>query len=258
MTISVSPSVLLPPVPDTSADECGDDWIDRLPGTGWTEIALLSDVHVGLWPFEVVALHTDAERDRYGLAVYRMHDASVEVRAFPDARARNTALLAYASPQGADPLRGDDGQGSADRTNAAVRWRRPQFRGREGELVHLAQAARLVGVSRAAVSQWAKRHDAFPELALEAGSPARPTKFVVREEFLAFARVQLAPDSRRTGPRSPNRPAAVVAAEQLATLQRRIERLAARRQALAVQLRATDGLLRAAQRELKDAADQWA
>lgn len=44
----------------------------------------------------------------------------------------------------------------------AVTWLRPEYQGRENELTTLAGGARLVGVTRSAISNWAARHSNFP------------------------------------------------------------------------------------------------
>jgi len=111
---------------------------------------------------------------------------------------------------------------------ATVTWLRPEFKGRENELVALAEGARLVGVTRAAVSNWAARHKTFPALVLLVGPAERPTKFVVREEFLGFAECQLK-QGRGAQPGaqpSPRRPRAVILAERVQHLDRQERRLA--------------------------------
>ncbi|MBC9724921.1 hypothetical protein [Streptomyces sp. TRM68367] len=107
----------------------------------------------------------------------------------------------------------------------SVVWLRPEFQGRENELVHLAGAAALVGVTRSTVSNWAKRHANFPKIALLMGIGAGRAKYVPRNEFLDFARVQLNKElgaARKTGS---HRPAAVIRSEQIAHHERQITRL---------------------------------
>jgi predicted DNA-binding transcriptional regulator AlpA len=60
---------------------------------------------------------------------------------------------------------------------SAITWHRPEYKGREDELVGLSEVAALAGVSRAAVSNWRRRHD-FPQPAMTAGQ----TIWVVRAE----------------------------------------------------------------------------
>jgi predicted DNA-binding transcriptional regulator AlpA len=76
---------------------------------------------------------------------------------------------------------------------SAITWHRPEYKGREDELVGLAQIAALAGVSRAAVSNWRRRHD-FPQPAMTAGR----TVWVVRTEaetWLANRATRTTPDS---------------------------------------------------------------
>nr|WP_119589723.1 AlpA family phage regulatory protein [Streptomyces scabiei] len=64
-----------------------------------------------------------------------------------------------------------------------ITWHRPEYRGKDDQLVSLAGVAGLAGVTRSAVSNWRKRHD-FPKPAMTAGR----TVWVVRteaEEWLA-------------------------------------------------------------------------
>ncbi|MGW2320181.1 hypothetical protein [Streptomyces sp. NPDC001680] len=74
------------------------------------------------------------------------------------------------------------------------------------------------------MTNWAKRHANFPNTALLVGLGAGRAKYVPRGEFLTFAREQLANPGtgRKTGP---NRPAAVIRAEEIAHRERQIERL---------------------------------
>ncbi|ORT54275.1 hypothetical protein [Streptomyces sp. CB03238] len=109
---------------------------------------------------------------------------------------------------------------------ASVTWLRPEYKGRENELINLAAAAALVGVTRSAVSNWAKRHANFPKIALLTGIGDRRTKYVPRSEFLDFARAQL--NKKRGGPSrpaAPRRPAATLRAEEIRHAQRQIDRL---------------------------------
>ncbi|MFK0279796.1 hypothetical protein ACIQVL_04880 [Streptomyces sp. NPDC090499] len=106
-----------------------------------------------------------------------------------------------------------------------VVWLRPEFQGREDELVHLSAAADLVGVTRSTVSNWAQRHANFPKTALLMGIGAGRAKYIPRNEFLAFAQVQLNKKpgtARKTGP---HRPTAVIRSEEIAHHERQIARL---------------------------------
>jgi hypothetical protein len=84
--------------------------------------------------------------------------------------------------------------------------------------------AKLVGVTRSAVSNWARRHANFPKIALT-GVGDRRMKYVPRSEFLDFARVQLNKKRGSGRPTAPRRPAALLRAEEVAHSQRQIARL---------------------------------
>ncbi|WP_330340194.1 hypothetical protein OG968_24355 [Streptomyces althioticus] len=107
----------------------------------------------------------------------------------------------------------------------AVTWLRPEYKGREDELINLAAGAALVGVSRSAVSNWAKRHSNFPKIALLTGIGDRRVKYVPRAEFLDFARAQLSKKPAPNRPAAPRRSAATLRAEEIAYSERQIARL---------------------------------
>ncbi len=111
-------------------------------------------------------------------------------------------------------------------TADAVVWLRPEFKGRDNELVHLAAAADLVGVTRSAVSNWAARHANFPKIVVLMGPREKRTKWVVRDEFIVFAREQL---NRPSGPRGgggPHRPRTEILGAKVAHHEAQVERLA--------------------------------
>ncbi|MBT2366208.1 hypothetical protein J7E88_13030 [Streptomyces sp. ISL-10] len=107
----------------------------------------------------------------------------------------------------------------------SITWLRPEFKGREDELVNLAAGADLVGVTRSAVSNWAKRHANFPRIALLTGIGDRRMKYVPRDEFIAFALTQL--NKKRTPARKPasRRPTTRLRADEIAHSERQIARL---------------------------------
>ena len=82
-----------------------------------------------------------------------------------------------------------------------ITWHRSEYRDRGDQLISLAQVASLAGVTRAAVSNWRRRHD-FPAPAMTAGR----TVWVVREEaehWLATQRPQAArPRTKSAGART--------------------------------------------------------
>ncbi|MEW1657918.1 hypothetical protein [Streptomyces sp. NPDC093707] len=138
----------------------------------------------------------------------------------------------------------------ADRADGVV-WLRPEYQGRQGELVTLAAGARLVGVSAAAVSNWQSRHPKeFPQLALLTGPPHKRTKWAVAVELVAFARDQRTRERDRTGPRSPHRPGAEIAAEQTAHYEEVLRTLTEREQRQQKALARTQSAKRAAEEKL--------
>ncbi|MER7814531.1 hypothetical protein [Streptomyces sp. NPDC096153] len=129
-------------------------------------------------------------------------------------------------------------------------WLRPEFQGREDELIHLAAAADLAGVTRSAVSNWQRRHETFPGLALLTGSPDRPTKWVPRAEFEEFARAQREKPRGRTGPRGKIRTRAVIVQERVDRCARQVARLEAQEEERTAALRRTRAELRQAREQL--------
>ncbi|MFJ4010274.1 hypothetical protein [Streptomyces sp. NPDC090026] len=144
--------------------------------------------------------------------------------------------------------------------NEAVTWLRPEFHGREDELINLAAGAALVGVTRSAVSNWAARHRNFPKLALLTGLGERRVKWIPREEFLDFARLQLARDrsgwrrARKDGKqRQPRRPSTQIQAERAAHYERQVLRLKDLEKRQADRLKSTQDALRDARAKLREA-----
>ncbi|MEJ8657070.1 hypothetical protein [Streptomyces sp. MS1.AVA.4] len=107
----------------------------------------------------------------------------------------------------------------------AITWLRPEYKGREDELINLAAGATLVGVTRSTVSNWAKRHSNFPKIALLAGLGDRRTKYVPRSEFLDFAQAQLSKKRTPACRSAPRRPTALLRADEIAHSERQIARL---------------------------------
>ncbi|MBW1603533.1 hypothetical protein JJV70_15755 [Streptomyces sp. JJ66] len=133
-----------------------------------------------------------------------------------------------------------------------VVWLRPEYQGRHGELVTLADGARLVGVSKFAISNWQKRHANFPRLVLLTGSLHKRTKWVVATELVDFARLQRA-RKPRTGRKSPQRPGAQIAAEKAAHYEEVVRTLTEREKRQAQALARTRAAKRAAGERLAGA-----
>ncbi|MGW0545171.1 hypothetical protein ACWD0D_33465 [Streptomyces griseoincarnatus] len=107
----------------------------------------------------------------------------------------------------------------------SVTWLRPEYKGREDELINLAAGAALVGVTRSTVSNWAKRHATFPKIVLLTGIGDRRVKYIPRDEFLCFAHAQM--NKERTPARRPaaRRPTTLLRSDEIAHSERQIARL---------------------------------
>ncbi|MEV0220878.1 hypothetical protein [Streptomyces sp. NPDC050704] len=140
-----------------------------------------------------------------------------------------------------------------------VTWLRPEYQGREDELIHLAAGADLVGVTRSAVSNWAARHGNFPKIVMLAGPREKRTKWVVRTEFEEFARGQLA--KKRGGPagkQAPRRPRVEALAMRIRHHEAQVVRLAQLAQKQEEALRRTKDTLNRHKAGLKEARQQLA
>ncbi|KUL23190.1 hypothetical protein ADL12_39615 [Streptomyces regalis] len=104
-------------------------------------------------------------------------------------------------------------------------WLRPEYKGREEELITLADGARLVGVSRSAVSNWAARHANFPRLVLLTGPLTKRVKYVVREELVDFARAQRNKPRKTASTHQPRRPAVELRAGEVQHYTQQVARL---------------------------------
>lgn len=140
-------------------------------------------------------------------------------------------------------------------TTGPVVWLRPEFQGREDELINLSSGAAAVGVVRATVTNWANRHGDFPKVALVAGR----SKFVVRREFFAFAEAR-ASSAERSGPVRPaqartRRARDTIAAAQVTHYEGVLAELARREAKQAEALERTRAAQKAARRKLAVAQD---
>ncbi|MDJ0386114.1 hypothetical protein [Streptomyces sp. G-G2] len=141
---------------------------------------------------------------------------------------------------------------STTKTTPLTTWHRAEFQGREGELIHLAAGADLVGVTRSAVSNWATRHPNFPKLVLETGPTSRRIKYVSKAEFIAFAELRRTTVTPRRKP-SPHRPGAVIDAEHLEYCERQVARLRGMEIRRAAKLAETRRALKVARSRLAEA-----
>lgn len=110
-----------------------------------------------------------------------------------------------------------------------IAWHRPEYRDQSNQLINLVEFAALAGVTRAAVSNWRKRHD-FPAPAMTAGRGV----WVVRAE----AEQWLTTHRARRAKADASEARADQLAAKLATLEAREKRQAANLAATRKKLRA--------------------
>jgi hypothetical protein len=109
---------------------------------------------------------------------------------------------------------------------------RPEYVGRDDELIKFADAARLAGVTSGTLSNWKRRHSDFPKVAkLVHTGPRRSQKFIPADEFDKFLTRQRAGGRPRryTGRR---RHSVEVASADLRRYTARVEKLEDRESAL--------------------------
>ncbi|MEU2339942.1 hypothetical protein ABZ608_41525 [Streptomyces sp. NPDC013172] len=102
-----------------------------------------------------------------------------------------------------------------------IMWHRPEYQGKEDQLISLAGIATIAGVTRAAVSNWRQRHD-FPAPVMTAGR----TVWVVRTEaetWLSNRPARPAPDPQAARARLKAREARQAAA--LAVTRKKLRQL---------------------------------
>ncbi|MDT0307230.1 hypothetical protein RM780_09670 [Streptomyces sp. DSM 44917] len=139
----------------------------------------------------------------------------------------------------------------SDSQHAPQVWLRPEYRGREGELITLGQAADAAGLTRSSISNWISRYADFPRVAMQVErGRGMPTKYIPRVEFLAFAARRLASPgslSRRTRPRKLSAPSGGKKADRDEDLERH---LAAEERRLAAELKGVRAELRTVRNRL--------
>ncbi|MET9119884.1 hypothetical protein [Streptomyces sp. NPDC004528] len=120
-----------------------------------------------------------------------------------------------------------------------VEWLRPEFEGREKELISLSALARQENVSPSTVTSWQNRHAGFPAIVMIHRGHVT-TKYISVAEFAAYkrAKAEAAKQPRARKKQAARRPAAVIAKERLDALQAEDRRLEAEEKALSEQLAA--------------------
>ncbi|TQE21607.1 hypothetical protein Sipo8835_37280 [Streptomyces ipomoeae] len=140
----------------------------------------------------------------------------------------------------------------------SVTWLRPEWQGREKELIHLAGAAELIGVTRSAVSNWAQRYSDFPGIVMLTGVAPRRQKFVVREEFLTFAARRQSGKNRSRRKPAPRRPRTVIETARIAHWEAQIERLTTLESKYTAAVTRTRAARKGAEEKLQAARDSLA
>jgi hypothetical protein len=90
-------------------------------------------------------------------------------------------------------------------TAPLVDWLRPEYKGREGELINQNDIATLAKVSRSAVSNWTTRYDDFPDVVATIGTTASAPRLYVRGEVDAYLQKRAARPRAQPASRAPNR-----------------------------------------------------
>ncbi|MFE3654101.1 hypothetical protein ACFXO2_41095 [Streptomyces sp. NPDC059152] len=136
-------------------------------------------------------------------------------------------------------------------------WHRPEFEGREGELINQNAIAELAGVTRAAVSNWTVRDKTFPAVAAVQGTQPQAPRLYVLTEVAAWlaARASRPRTQRAPAPRRPRREIlaerAERAARRIAEEQQRMTALYAELGKAAERLKRAEDELAAVQAELR-------
>lgn len=103
-----------------------------------------------------------------------------------------------------------------------VTWHRPEFEGREGELINQNAIAELAGVTRAAVSNWTVRDATFPALVAIQGTHARAPRLYVGTEVESWLSGRSSRPRSKPSCRTPARPRHEILAERAERAKRRI------------------------------------
>ncbi|WKK27824.1 hypothetical protein QZH56_37185 (plasmid) [Streptomyces olivoreticuli] len=138
-----------------------------------------------------------------------------------------------------------------------VTWHRTEYEGREDELVNQNEIAALANVTRAAVSNWATRHDNFPEVVAVHGTAQHAPRLYARAEIETWLADRATQPRKKPTSRAPARSRQQIltgradrAARQVETEQQRIAELYLELGKAAHRLSTAEGKLRAARQEL--------
>ncbi|WP_063729030.1 hypothetical protein [Streptomyces sp. RTd22] len=129
-------------------------------------------------------------------------------------------------------------------------WHRPEYRGRESELITLSGCAEIAGVTQTTISSWRTRYPGrFPAIVAES---KRMLRLVVRTEFIEF----LAQHQQRDLKRASHRPRAEILEAEIERLSVRLTTLRKREQRHMEALKKTQKDVEAAQKHLADAQEE--
>jgi hypothetical protein len=131
-----------------------------------------------------------------------------------------------------------------------VTWNRPEFEGREGELINQNAIADLAGVTRAAVSNWIGRDLAFPAVVAIQGSHIRAPRLYVLAEVKTWLSDRSSRPRSKPSCRTPARPRHEILIERAERTKRRITGERQRMTALYTELGKAAERLKRAQDEL--------
>lgn len=116
-------------------------------------------------------------------------------------------------------------------------WLRPEFEGRDADLVSLSNLAKQEGVAPETVYSWQRRHKAFPKIVKLVRGAKTTTKYVSLSEFAAYKKDKEETRPKTRGGKSAvRRPAEVIARERLEALKGKDMKLEAQEKELAAAL----------------------
>ncbi|MET9467813.1 hypothetical protein ABZY44_24020 [Streptomyces sp. NPDC006544] len=131
-----------------------------------------------------------------------------------------------------------------------VTWHRPDFKGREDELINQNAIAELARVTRGGVSNWTVREATFPLVVAVQGTHNRAPRLYVQAEVEAWLADRASRPRAPRRPRTPSRPRRELLAERAGRASRRIAEEEQRMATLYVELGKAAERLKRAQDEL--------
>lgn len=115
-------------------------------------------------------------------------------------------------------------------------WLRPEFQGRDDDLVSLGDLAKSEGVSPSTVNAWKRRHAKFPQI-VKIVRGTVTTKYISMSEFRAYKRIkEETPPPVRSGKTVTRRSRIEIVREDLKKAQTEDAKLEGREKALSAEL----------------------